>query len=67
MTVSLVLTLASVAFLSLLGTVEGYAVWKRQPTISNRLQRLASKNVQLAVFAGLVVGWLVAHFTGYAG
>jgi hypothetical protein len=65
--VTLALILGSLTYLIFLTAVEGYTVWAKQPTISKRLQGFASKNVQIAVLAALVVGWLAAHFTGYPG
>ena len=65
--VNLVLASGSLIFIAFLAAVEGFTIWTGHPTISARLQRFASKNVQIACLVALVVGWLVAHFTGYSG
>jgi hypothetical protein len=65
--IDVLLIVGFAAYVAFNAVIEGYTVLMGKPTISNRLQRFFSRNVQIAVLVGVIVGWLVAHFTGVAG
>jgi hypothetical protein len=65
--IDVALVILGAIFAACLSVIEAYCIWTGQPTISHRLQEWARRNVQIAVFLGVVVGWLVAHFTGMPG
>jgi hypothetical protein len=64
---SAILAVVSLLYLGLLAVAELVCVLTSRPTISDRLQGWVRGNVQLAVAVAVLVGWLVAHFTGMPG
>jgi len=49
------------------GILETICLAFSKPTISSRVQRFVKANPQIAVLAGVIVGWLIAHLTGAPG
>ena len=64
---TIVLVLASAAYLGTLVVVEAWCVLTDGPTISRRVQGWVRRNVQIALALAAVTGWLLAHLTGFPG
>lgn len=65
--IDLILAAIGLAFVGALAVIEAVCVLTGQATISRRIQEWARRNVQIAVFLGVVAGWLIAHFSGIPG
>ena len=57
------LVAVSIAALAAYAALEAACLALGLPTISNRLQEFTAANPQITILAGIVVGWLAAHFT----